>query len=420
MSLRVKVLAPLALCGLIMAAYLGWGSLPRGLQQVARSDLLALLAVGFLLLFGAAWLAFEEVVAKPLARIALAAGSAETARRDEIAQVARAVQALRNQLDRKQRALEEVQHGRRQIERALNASEERYVLAVRSANDGLWEWNLDSGEVYLSPRWKGMLGFGDDELHGTADEWRRLIHPDDRAAVDAALEATLQGQTPRYEHPHRLVHKDGGARWILSRGAAIRHANGKPYRLIGLDTDVTAVKRVESLLDEIVAGTTGTYGDAFYRSLVKHFAGALRVPCAFITSCADDPPTRLRTLAFWTGEGFRDNFEYDLLGTPCYSVVNEGKTCFLPAGVGELYPVEAGWEGYLGIPLFACTGKVIGHLAFLDKKEMAEDMRVDSIYRIFTSRAAAELERHMALEELRERGVNIESDATAALAQESR
>jgi len=135
----------------------------------------------------------------------------------------------------------------------------------------------------------------------------------------------------------------------------------------------------------------------FFRKLVCHFARALQVPCAFITECADYPTTRLRTLAFWSDGNYVDDFEYDLPGTPCETVVKDGQTCFYRKGVADLFPVEAGYEGYLGIPIFASDKRVIGHLVFLDTREMGDDMLIDSVYRIFTARAAAEMERLMAL-----------------------
>lgn len=274
----------------------------------------------------------------------------------------------------------------------LSASEERFALALRSSNDGLWEWDLGSGLFSPSPRWNSMLGLP-SQWQGSAEEWVALIHPIDAEPCRNALQEHLRNEAGHFQRQYRLRHSDGSYRWVLSRGSLIRHASGKPYRMVGLDTDVTALKRVESVLQDIVAGTSGTSGEAFFRALVKHFAAALNVPVAFITECVDQPATRLRTLAFWCDDHFDDNFEYGLPGTPCETVVGEGRTCFLPHGVGRLYPVEEGYEGYLGIPITGSGGRTIGHLAFLDRARMSEDMLVDAVYRIFTSRAAAELEK---------------------------
>ena len=108
----------------------------------------------------------------------------------------------------------------------------------------------------------------------------------------------------------------------------------------------------------------GQSGEPFFRSLVQHFARALHIECAFITECLNRPPTRARTLAFRCCGNFDPNFEYDLAGTPCDRVMREGRTIFYPTGLAEMFPCEAGQESYLGLPIFARDGMVIGHLAF--------------------------------------------------------
>jgi PAS domain S-box-containing protein len=398
MSLRSKLLLPALGVSLVLFAYMAWGWLPGSLATANRvvmagASLGAALAVLSVIAFG-----LERRVARPLAALIRSAEAGASAGIDEIDGIARTIAALERTARTQQADLEQAIQRRKQIEAALQLSEERYALAIRSSSDGLWEWSLDSDDMHLSPRWKGMLGYADQELRGGRERWRRCVHPDDLAQVEGALRAHLEGERDIYEMQHRLLHKDGSVRWILSRGTAIRHASGKPYRMVGLDTDVTRIKRIETILNEIVAGTSGQFGDAFFHSLVRHFAAALQVPCAFITECADQPPSRLRTLAFWSEADFLDNFEYDLPGTPCESVVKEGRTCFHPKGLAALFPIEEGYESYLGIPIFGSDGKVIGHLAFLDTKEMTEDMLVDAIHRIFTARAGAEIERMAALE----------------------
>jgi PAS domain S-box-containing protein len=122
---------------------------------------------------------------------------------------------------------------RRAAEEALRVSEERYALAVRGTNDGLWDWDLATGRVYFSPRWKAMVGAEEDAVTDSADEWFSRLHPEDAARVRAKLDAHLEGRTTRFEDEHRLLHRDGGYRWFLSRGFAARDAQGKPYRMAG-------------------------------------------------------------------------------------------------------------------------------------------------------------------------------------------
>ncbi|MBL8473370.1 MAG: PAS domain-containing protein [Rhodocyclaceae bacterium] len=319
---------------------------------------------------------------------------------DVLHDLAHHAQRAEQRLARQTEQLARAEFKLREAESAMRLAEERYVQAVRSANDGLWEWDLRNDEMYLSPRWKSMLGYSELELADTRAAWLARVHPVDAERVQQALKAHLEGAMPRYECEYRVLHRDGQPRWVLSRGAVVRHASGTPYRMLGLDTDITRLKRVECILDAVVEGTSGTWGRDFFRALVRHFARALEVPCAFITECADYPPTRLRTLAIWSEAGATDNFEYDLAGTPCENVVLGARSFFCPDGVGARFPAEAGYEGYLGLPIFSSAGEVMGHLAFLDTRRMDDAMLVESIYRIFTARAAAELERLQAVAQL--------------------
>jgi PAS domain S-box-containing protein len=104
------------------------------------------------------------------------------------------------------------------------------------------------------------------------------------------------------------------------------------------------------------------------------------------------PPQRIRTLAFWSGGQIVDNIEYDLPGTPCELVIG-GSVCHLPSGVQEKYPVEAGIESYLGVPLVGPDGTVFGHLCVLDERPMPANPSKLAIFRIFAARATAELAR---------------------------
>ena len=130
----------------------------------------------------------------------------------------------------------------KQAQEALRESEERYALAARGANDGLWDWNLVTGAVYFSPRWKAMLGFREDETDDRLEEWLGRIHDADRERVKEEIAAHQRGLTPHFESEHRLLHKDGGFRWMLSRGLAVQDRTGKPLRMAGSQTDITERK----------------------------------------------------------------------------------------------------------------------------------------------------------------------------------
>ena len=135
-------------------------------------------------------------------------------------------------------------------ETALFKEKERYSLAVRGANDGLWDWDTVSNDVYFSPRWKDMLGYEDHELENHFDEWVKRLHPDDAEKTLAALKAHLNGQSYYYESEHRLLHKDGKYRWFLMRGLAQRDEHGKATRIAGSNTDITERKAYEKHLHQ--------------------------------------------------------------------------------------------------------------------------------------------------------------------------
>jgi PAS domain S-box-containing protein len=136
----------------------------------------------------------------------------------------------------------------KQLEKALRASEERFELAMRGANDGLWDWNLETNELYLSPRWKSMLGYQTQELTNHFDEWSSRIHPDDLTQAIGDIEAYLDRKKPTYENVQRLRHKNGHYVWILDRGIAVWNKEGKPTRFIGTRTDITSQKQAEAAL----------------------------------------------------------------------------------------------------------------------------------------------------------------------------
>lgn len=399
MSLGWRLLLPIGAAGALIVAWVAWGWLPGDPAPGIRCAVAGVVGVGIVALLGVAKLAVDLAVRRPLVALGAAAGQ-----NDPIGGVAQYVRALEQRLAQRDTDVEQALRQCQEAEAGLQLAEERYALAVRNASDGLWEWNLQTGAMYLSPRWISMLGFAGGEIAETREAWLARLHPEDRGDAEAALESHLRGASPRYEHQHRLLHKDGRVRWVLSRGAAIRRASGSPYRVIGLDTDVTRIRQVESVLHEIVEGTSGAYGDMLFRSLVRHFAHALQVARAFVTECCDQPPTRVRTLAHWFERDFAENFEYDLPGSPCEGVM-EGRTCFYPRDVGVLFPRERAWESYLGVPIIGSDGRVIGHLAFLDRREMPDEILADAVLRVFAARAGAELERKHALDQLRRLGM---------------
>ncbi len=137
---------------------------------------------------------------------------------------------------------------RKRIEDALRASEERWHLAVHGSNDGIWDWNIQTGDVFFSSRWKAMRGFEDHEIRNDVDEWRSRIHPDDLDRVLQSIDAYLAKQAQEFCGEYRVQRKDGSCIWILDRGVALWADDGTPLRMAGSETDITARKGAEEAL----------------------------------------------------------------------------------------------------------------------------------------------------------------------------
>lgn len=137
---------------------------------------------------------------------------------------------------------------RKHSEEALRESEERYAIAVKGANDGLWDWNLLTDEVHYSQRWHDILGLSSSEVEPLPGAWLDRVHSDDRARLQHEIQSHRQGKTLHFEDEHRILTHDGTYRWVLSRGVAVCDAAGTPYRMAGSLTDIHPRKLTEEQL----------------------------------------------------------------------------------------------------------------------------------------------------------------------------
>lgn len=138
---------------------------------------------------------------------------------------------------------------RKQAESALRASEARWQFALEGAGEGVWDWNLQTNQVYFSPQWKAMLGYAPHEIRDVFDEWLNRVHPDDVVRCQQDLAAYLSGLTPVYRNEHRLLCKDGTYKWILGQGTVVQWTDaGQPLRVIGTHHDIDERRRAEEAL----------------------------------------------------------------------------------------------------------------------------------------------------------------------------
>ena len=136
---------------------------------------------------------------------------------------------------------------RQRFARRLAVVEEREAVQFLTANDGVWDFDIERNDVFFSPRWKTMLGYDDAELAGAVD-WRSLVHPDDMARVQESIREHVAGRLPLFESTHRMRHRSGEWRWISSRAKARVDGNGRLLRLIGVEHDITERKLYEESL----------------------------------------------------------------------------------------------------------------------------------------------------------------------------
>ncbi len=136
---------------------------------------------------------------------------------------------------------------RLRVQRYLARLEERNALSLPAANDGMWDFDVENNTVYYSPRWRKMLGYDEHDVNVTPD-WRRLVHPDDLARVQAMIRDHIAGKTPMFESVHRMRHVKGDWRWVVSRAQARVDASGRLRRLVCVEFDITERKLYEDAL----------------------------------------------------------------------------------------------------------------------------------------------------------------------------
>ncbi len=285
-----------------------------------------------------------------------------------------------------------------QREGALAESEERWKFAVEGVGDGLFDWNVQTGVVFYSQRFKQVLGFADeDEFGNTTDEWSKRIHPDDADAARAAVQPHWDGRVPFASVELRMQRKEGSWMWALVRGMVVsRDEQGRALRVIGTLSDISGRRQSEAV-DQFLALTSGgPTSEPFFAALARFLAEILQMDYICIDRLEGDG-LNATTLAVWHNGQFEANLTYALRDTPCGDVVGQ-KVCCFPANVCQLFPDDAALqqlqaESYIGVTLWSHTGQPIGLIAVIGRRRLYNRFHAEATLGRVAVRAAGELER---------------------------
>jgi|GEM_PF-15459 len=291
---------------------------------------------------------------------------------------------------------------RKRAEQELGESRAQYKSLVDALPQCLYRTDRELRLTFANQAFLSTIGCSlEDCLGKTAADF---YPPELAAKYTADNERILRtGETLDIVERHQAPEMDTPI-YVQVVKTPIRNADGQIVGTQGIFWDVTERQRREEALRLIVEGTAATTGSEFFRSCVRSLAEVLHVHYACVTELMDESRSRVRTLAFWAGDDWVDNCEYDLAGTPCENVF-EGQLCYYPNSVQSRFPgdrdlIDLGVHSYLGIPLMDSAGQALGHLAVLDVRPMDTGLGQESILRIFAARAGAELERQQAEEAL--------------------
>ncbi len=184
---------------------------------------------------------------------------------------------------------------RRKAEILLRESEERFALAVAGANDGLWDWDLLADKFYASPRLRAILGFDEQEDIPRPEVLGLRIHPDDLERVTTEFMKHINGISANYEAEYRQRHNDGTYRWVLARGLSVSDTSGKPYRIVGSLSDVTARKQAEEYARDRQAELAHVLRVSAMGEMAAGLAHEINQPLAAIVNFARGSIHRLHT-----------------------------------------------------------------------------------------------------------------------------
>jgi len=266
--------------------------------------------------------------------------------------------------------------------------------------------DYDRSMEFVSGGARQLTGFAPEEIIGAGSgRFAELIHSDDRDSMWGDIQAALAERRP-FELTYRIHSKTGEEKWVWEHGRGVHSDAGRLVALEGLILDISERRQTELALSALAGSTALGSGVDFIRSCVRELAHTYGAQYAFVGVFTEADKHAIRTLAVWTGDGFGENFTYDLNGTPCEDILS-CRAEIVPRGVIERYPDdrllrEMGVESYFGTPLINSAEETVGLVSVMDIRPMQPNVWTRSILGVFAYRIALELERQQAEERLRQ------------------
>jgi PAS domain S-box-containing protein len=328
---------------------------------------------------------------------------------------------------------------REKADKALRASEERFALAVRGTNDGLWDWDIQNETLYWSPRLKELLGYADDELDVDFDTFNSLMHPDDRDRTGGAIEDHLRNRTA-YDVEQRLRTKSGDYRWFNVRGQAIWNEAGESVRMVGSTTDITERKKAEAERERLLAALERRNSQLQTAAEVSRAAASILDPDQLIQRAVDLVRTRFQlyyvglflvdrqgegggesekwaVLRAGTGEAGRRMLEaghkLEIGGTSMIGWCTANAQARIALDIGEeAVRFQNPWlpetRSEMALPLIS-RGQVIGAMTIQSTQEAAFSDEDVSVLQTMADQLAAAIENAHLLEETRSALAQVEA-----------
>ncbi len=288
--------------------------------------------------------------------------------------------------------------GRKNAEANLRESEEKFRQLAENIGQVFWLASPDMEHIYyISPAYEEIWGKSCQSLLDNPTSWFDPIFDEEKRQVRDVIDSYLEDFDELRFPEFRIKKHDGTTRWIQANAYPIKDNTGKLIRLAGLAKDITQRKKLEEATNQITGGIESVTGNVFFQTLVNSLAKVLDAEFAFVGKFTEEAPGKIFTLVVNQGGELKDNFEYDLEGTPCNNVV-AGELCIYTENVQEQFPEdhllkEMGANSYAGVPLFSSSNMLLGILVVLDKKPLVDLELIKTVLQVFSGRAGAELER---------------------------